>query len=131
MKSIAALFLLAATGVASAQGWTIGKDHLGPVEAAEGGDLRCPTIEEGNRRRPGPAQRDDVSLKIKPYLEPVGLEWLRGALAGENPARDVYAQHGGGVRTLYKSSRITGFSTFALRRPGWIGPGIQEQPQDD
>ncbi len=129
MKSLAVLFLLAATGVASAQGWTIGKDHLGPVKIAEGGDLRCPTIEEGNKRRPGPARYEDVSFTFSPYMEPVGLEWLRGALAGENPARDVY-QRANGAKTLYKASRITGFSTYALRRPAIYGAWA-EDPDDD
>ncbi len=102
MKSLPVAFLFAASAVASAQAkeqgelipvtrgiqWAVGNQYAGPSYAWEGGDLRAPTVEEGSKRKPGPARYEDVRFSSVP-VEPVLLEWLRSALAGEHPSRDI------------------------------------------
>ncbi len=126
MKSLTVLFVVAAGAVASAQGssradqyernygfqWGIGTLNGGRARTWEGGDLRAPTVEQGNKRQPGPARYEDVRVTMNAMLEPVLQEWLRGALDGEQPARDInlvmLKRDGTAAKsTLFQSSKIT------------------------
>jgi len=120
MKSLVVIFVLAAAVSASAQqsqpltnGWAVGNEWAGPVTIA-GREIRTTVIEEGSKRRSG-ARVDELSWKINPYFEAAMRTWVRGALNGENPARDVLGFEGGKA-TLYKASRIVEFTLPALRR---------------
>lgn len=96
--SSAALSLMVALATARAAGaqdcqngfhWTVGGANGGPSAGWSGGDLRASVIEEGHKRRPGTTQRTEVTVTLGQSLEPVMQEWLRAALDGESPVRDV------------------------------------------
>ena len=124
MKILTPLFLLAAGAVATAQNradqvernygfqWAIGTQDAGKAKTWEGGDLRAPGVEAGNKRHPGPARTEDVRCTLNAKLEPVLQEWLRGALDGEAPARDIHLveliRNGTPSKTtLYSASKVT------------------------
>ena len=120
MKSLVVVFVLVAAVSASAQqsqpltnGWAVGNEWAGPVNMS-GREIRSTVIEEGSKRRLG-ARIDELSWKLNPYFEAAMRDWVRGALNGENPARDVLGFEGGKA-TLYKTSRIVEFTLPAVRR---------------
>jgi hypothetical protein len=69
--------------------WAVGGANGGVSSGWSGGELRAAIVEDGNKRRPGPAQRTDVSVVVGKTLEPAMQEWLRAALDGESPGRDI------------------------------------------
>jgi len=120
MKALVGVLLLIAGSVASAQqsqtitnGWGIGGDYAGPL-GNPSREIRSTVIEEGNKRRVA-ALTDEMTLHVNPYFVQVTRDWVRGALNGDNPARDVHFL-AKGKATLYKASKITEFTLPALRR---------------
>jgi hypothetical protein len=102
-RVLAIAVLLAASTQAWAQAvtndvfqWTVGGKNGGFALNWEGGDLRpgMPTA--------------DVSVVVGQLVEPVVQEWLRAALDGEQPARDVdLLELGSNRATRYPGSKIT------------------------
>ncbi len=138
MKLLTTAMLLAASAIASAQTtpaqseyqsgfrWAIGLDNAGPAATWAGGDLRTPTVEEGSKRRAGPAKVEDVRLTLTPYFEIVTRDWVGAALDGENPARDIHILELTANRaTLFQGSKITEFMLPDLDR------SINQNQSDD
>lgn len=123
------LALLVAGGVASAQTgapersggftWAVGNQPGGDADSWEGGDLRATVIEEGNKRRPGPATRADVRVALGANLAPAVREWLQGTFQGQRTARDIHMvemKQDGTVRRVvtYAASKIAEVQLPAL-----------------
>lgn len=69
--------------------WAIDGTNGGPSSGWGGAELRAATVEDGHKRRPGPAQRSPLSIALGRSVEPVTQEWLRASLAGESPAKNL------------------------------------------
>jgi hypothetical protein len=85
--------------------WTVGGKNGGFALTWEGGDLR-----------PG-AQTADLSVVVGQLVEPVVQEWLRAALDGEQPARDVDLLELGPNRTVRRATRYPGSKVTAVVLP--------------
>ncbi len=92
--------------------WTLGTESGGYGNRWMPSDLRATTLEEGSKRRPGPAQATTYSLELGMCIEAVVQEWMRSALDAEAPVRDIdliELKYDKSVKcsTRFQGSRIT------------------------
>lgn len=128
MRHVAAVLLPFIAGVVSAQSsqpeqyvsdsrfkMVIGTQSIGYVESWEGGDMRAPVVEQGSKRSVGSPYIAEVTFSLRGGLHPAYVEWIRGTLDGQRPARDIHLLGMGDAGSVRKTWSWPGSKVSMIR----------------
>jgi len=97
--------------------WTVGGQAAG-FGMSWSTERRANIIEEGNRRRFAPAQPNDQTVQLGRLVPNHVQEWLKSALDGESPARDIdLLELGPDKHTVARATRHAGSRIMEITFP--------------